>query len=118
MTAPIVAQKRGRILAERVVSELAADIRQGELRPGRRESGMRADAAEIATVVDLLAMLELRIGVKAIPRAALKLPDQALEARREYLETVNREHEDIYGAIARRDADGDINQALSLGVLI
>jgi DNA-binding FadR family transcriptional regulator len=218
MTSPIVAQKRGRILAERVVSELAGDIRQGSLRPGdrlpteaqaarrfsvsrtvvrealsrlqaaglvetrhgvgtfvaasRRESGLRADAAEIATVVDLLAMLELRIGVeseaaalaarrrapthllalraaldtfsanlangrdtvaadfrfhatiaeatgnryfaglmasfgtKAIPRAALKLPEHAPEARREYLARVNREHEDIFGAIARGDADG------------
>lgn len=138
----------------------------------RRDSGMRADAAEIATVVDLLAMLELRIaveseaaalaarrrsaaqlaamraaldeystrlaagadtaaadyafhcaiagatgnrhyaslmasfGVKAIPRAALKLPDQTQDARRAYLETVNREHDDIFGAIARGDADG------------
>jgi DNA-binding FadR family transcriptional regulator len=218
MTSSIVAQKGGRILAERVVSELAADIRQGALRPGdrlpteaqsarrfsvsrtvvrealsrlqasglvetrhgvgtfvtasRRDSGMRADAAEIATVVDLLAMLELRIaveseaaalaarrrsaaqlaamraaldeystrlaagadtaaadyafhcaiadatgnrhyaslmasfGVKAIPRAALKLPDQTQDARRAYLETVNREHDDIFGAIARGDADG------------
>ncbi len=218
MTTPIVAQKRGRILAERVVSELAAEIRHGTLRPGdrlptesaaarrfsvsrtvvrealsrlqasglvetrhgvgtfvtasRRETGLRTDAAEIATVVDLLAMLELRIGVeseaaalaarrrmpahlaairaaldefaahlaagtdtapadyrfhaaiaeatgnryftslmasfgvKAIPRAALKLPHQAPEERRQYLAAVNREHEDIYGAISRGDADG------------
>ncbi len=218
MTSPVVAQKRGRILAERVVSELAGEIRHGTLRPGdrlpteseaaqrfsvsrtvvrealsrlqasglvetrhgvgtfvtasRRESGLRADAAEIATVVDLLAMLELRIGVeseasalaarrrspghlaamrgalddfsarlaasadtsgadyrfhcaiaaatgnryfmtlmtsfgvKAIPRAALKLPHQAAGERRDYLAAVNREHEDIYGAISRGDADG------------
>ena len=138
----------------------------------RGERGFRLDAAEIATVVDLLAMLELRIGVeseaaslaarlrapthlaamraaldgfaahlaadadtvaddyrfhsaiaqatgnryyaslmgslgvKAIPRASLKLPGIALEERRAYLAAVNREHEDIFGAIARGDADG------------
>jgi GntR family transcriptional regulator, transcriptional repressor for pyruvate dehydrogenase complex len=138
----------------------------------RREAGMRADAAEIATVVDLLAMLEMRIGVeseaaaiaarrrtdehletmraaldeferllaagettepadfrfhatiaaatgnryfasfmgslgtKAIPRAHLKLPDQPSLHRRDYLASVNREHEDIFNAIAREDADG------------
>jgi GntR family transcriptional repressor for pyruvate dehydrogenase complex len=138
----------------------------------RREAGLRADAAEIATVVDMVAMLELRIGVeseaaalaarrrspaqlkemrlaldefgrrlaagedvadvdfrfhllvaqatdnryfttfmgslgpKAIPRAGLKLPQQDAEARRDYLAGVNREHEDIYGAIARGDPDG------------
>ena len=111
MTSPIVSQKRGRILAERVVSELAAEIRHGALRPGRppadgaqaaqrfgvsrtvvrealsrlqasglvetrhgvgtfvaasrRDVGLRADAAEIGTVVDRLAMLELRIGVES-----------------------------------------------------
>jgi DNA-binding FadR family transcriptional regulator len=210
--------KRAPSLAERLVSELAAQIRHGALRPGdklpteaeavyrfsvsrtvvrealsrlqaaglvetrhgvgtfvtasRRESGLVADAAEIATVVDLLAMLELRIGVeseaaalaarrrtpahlaamraaldefathlaanrdtvdadyrfhtaiaqatgnpyftrlmesfgaKAIPRAALKLQNPGLEARRLYLAAVNREHEDIFGAVARGDPDG------------
>jgi len=98
-------------LAERVVGELAADIRAGALRPGqqlpteaeaasrfrvsrtvvrealqrlqaaglvetrhgvgtfvsasRREAGLRADAAEIATVIDLLAVLELRIAIES-----------------------------------------------------
>jgi GntR family transcriptional repressor for pyruvate dehydrogenase complex len=136
------------------------------------ERGFRVDAAEIATVVDLLAVLELRIGVeseaaslaarlrtpahlaamraaldqfaahlaadadtvaddfrfhgaiaeatgnryyaglmgslgvKAIPRASLKLPGLTPEERREYLAAVNREHEGIFGAIARGDADG------------
>ena len=218
MKSNTVVPKRAGNLAERVVSALAAEIRQGALRPGdrlpteaqaadrfsvsrtvvrealsrlqasglvetrhgvgtfvsasRRESGLRADAAEIATVVDLLEMLELRIGVeseaaalaarrrtqehlgairaaldefaahlaagrdtvaadyrfhslvaqatgnryftslmasfgvKSIPRAALKLPDEALDVRRQYLAAVNREHEDIFGAIARGDADG------------
>jgi GntR family transcriptional repressor for pyruvate dehydrogenase complex len=208
----------GRNLAERVVKELASDIRLGALRPGERlpteaqaverfgvsrtvvrealsrlqasglvetrhgvgtfvaarrgERGFRVDAAEIATVADLLAMLELRIGVeseaaslaarlrtpahlaamraaldafaahlaadadtvaddyrfhstiaeatnnryyaglmgslgvKAIPRASLKLPGLTIGERREYLAAVNREHEDIFGAIARGDADG------------
>src|SRR5258706_1262715 len=123
MTTPIVAQKRGRILAERVVSELAAEIRHGTLRPGdrlptesaaarrfsvsrtvvrealsrlqasglvetrhavgtfvtasRRETGLRTHAPENATVDDLLAMLELRIGVEseaaALP-AARRMP--------------------------------------------
>ena len=208
----------GRNLAERLVGEFTAEIRQGNLRPGdrlpteaevvrrfgvsrtvvreawsqlqaaglvdtrhgvgtfvsvhRREAGLRADAAQIATVVDLLAMLELRIGVeseaaaiaarrrseaqllamraaldqfeaalaagqethdadfqfhsliaeatdnryftsfmaslgsKAIPRAHLKLPDAAGDRRRDYLATLNREHEDIFNAIARGDGDG------------
>ena len=138
----------------------------------RRESTVRADAAEIATVVDLLAMLELRIAVeseaaslaarrrtpahvaamrkalddferllaegrdtveadyrfhslvaeatgnryfagimasfgqKAIPRAKLKNPDMGPEERLRYLARVNREHEDIFNAIVRGDADG------------
>jgi DNA-binding FadR family transcriptional regulator len=138
----------------------------------RRESGLRADAAEIATVVDLLAMLELRISVeseaaalaarrrtrvqlaamkqalehfqaeiaagretvaadfafhtlvaeatdnryftsvmasfgpKSIPRARLKYPGMTEGARRDYLIRVNREHQDIYDAIQRGDADG------------
>jgi GntR family transcriptional regulator, transcriptional repressor for pyruvate dehydrogenase complex len=138
----------------------------------RRELGLQADAAEIATVVDLLAMLELRIGVeseaaalaaqrrtqpqvaamrqaladfeaalardedtveadfrfhtlvaeasdnryftsvmasfgvKAIPRAGLKMPRMSAEERVDYLARVNREHEDIFSAIVRGDADG------------
>jgi len=138
----------------------------------RREAGLRADVAQIATVVDLLAMLELRIGVeseaaaiaarrrtaahllalrsaleqfevalasghdthdadfrfhsliaeatdnryftsfmaslgsKAIPRAHLKLPEAGSDHRRDYLATLNREHEDIFNAIARGDGDG------------
>jgi GntR family transcriptional regulator, transcriptional repressor for pyruvate dehydrogenase complex len=138
----------------------------------QRESGLRANAAEIATVVDLLAMLELRIGVeseaaavaarrrtgaqleamrsalddfearlakgvetteadfrfhaliaeatdnryfstfmaslgsKVIPRTQLKLPDAGTEYHRNYLASINREHEDIFNAIARGDGDG------------
>jgi len=138
----------------------------------RRDSGLRADAAEIADVVDLLAMLELRIAVeseaaalaarrrgpahlarlraaldafaaelaagrdtvaadfrfhtavaqaagnryfenllasfgeKAIPRAHLKLPQLDEASRRQYLAIVHREHEDIFAAISRGDADG------------
>jgi GntR family transcriptional repressor for pyruvate dehydrogenase complex len=133
---------------------------------------MRADVAEIATVVDMLAVLELRIaleseaaalaarrktaaqaaamrkalddyeaalaagrdtaeadfrfhaliaeatgnryyatlmasfGLKAIPRAGLKLPSMSASERLEYLAHVNREHEDILGAIVRGDGDG------------
>jgi DNA-binding FadR family transcriptional regulator len=211
----IVQQKRS--LAERVVDELAAELKRGEMRPGdklpteaqvvrrfgvsrtvvrealsrlqaaglvetrhgvgtfvtaRREAGLRGDAVDIAAVIDVMALLELRIAVeseaaalaarrrtaqqlaamrdalerfesalaadadtapadyrfhacvaqatdnryftslmasfgpKAIPRAALKLPDQGAEARRAYLVTVNREHHDILAAIARGDADG------------
>ena len=209
--------RQGGKLAERLVGELAGEIRGGTLRPGqrlpteaetvsrfgvsrtvvrealsrlqaaglvetrhgvgtfvaaKREGGLRADAAEIATVIDLLAMLELRIsieseaaalaarrrtaaqlegmrralerfeaevaagrdtveadfafhtlvaeatdnryftsvmasfGPKAIPRAGLKNPGMAEGAKREYLQQVNREHQDIYGAIVRGDADG------------
>jgi len=138
----------------------------------RRDSGLRAQAAEIAGVVDLLAMLELRIaieseaaalaaqrrtpahlaglraaldefaadlaagrdtvaadfdfhravaqaagnryfedllasfGERAIPRARLKLPHLDEASRRQYLAIVHREHEDIFAAIARGDADG------------
>jgi DNA-binding FadR family transcriptional regulator len=214
---PSLAKPR-RNLAEKLVGEFAAQIRQGALRPGeklpteaqvvdrfsvsrtvvrealsrlqaaglvqtrhgvgtfvsarRGESGMRVDAAEIATVVDLLAILELRIGVeseaaalaarrrtpaqviamrrsldayeaalaaggdtveadfsfhsliaeatgnryfaavmasfgvKAIPRAGVKLPGLSPAQRLEYLARVNREHEDIFSAIVRGDSDG------------
>jgi DNA-binding FadR family transcriptional regulator len=137
----------------------------------RRERGLAADAAEIAAVIDVMALLELRIGVeseaaalaarrrtpaqleamataiddfesalargvdtvvpdwrfhtlvaeaagnryfsslmaslgpKAIPRASLKLPGLGEKEMRSYLAAVNREHHDIYGAIARGDAD-------------
>jgi GntR family transcriptional regulator, transcriptional repressor for pyruvate dehydrogenase complex len=103
--------KRGRNLAERLVSALAAEIRRGALLPGdrlpteaqsvnrfsvsrtvvrealsqlqasglvqtrhgvgtfvskrRRDSGFRVDAAEIGTVMDVVAILELRIGVES-----------------------------------------------------
>lgn len=204
--------------SERVVAELAGEIRKGTLRPGDRlpteaqvverfavsrtvvrealsklqaaglvetrhgvgtfvavrgsPRGFRADAAEIATVVDLLALLELRIcleseaaalaarrraaahlaamrealreyaaraaaggdtaaadfrfhsliaqatgnpyfadlmgsfGPRAIPRTTLKFPVAGDAERLEYLARVNREHEDILGAIERGDADG------------
>jgi DNA-binding GntR family transcriptional regulator len=46
------------------------------------------------------------LGAKAIPRAHLKLPDVAGDRRRDYLATLNREHEDIFSAIARGDGDG------------
>ncbi len=138
----------------------------------RGKGGLVADAAQIATVMDVAALLELRIGVeseaaalaarrrsaaqlaamrsaldefearlarggdtvdsdfrfhmliaaatgnryfaslmasfgiKAIPRTRLKLPEQGEEERRRYLASVNREHEDIFGAIARGDGDG------------
>jgi GntR family transcriptional repressor for pyruvate dehydrogenase complex len=45
-------------------------------------------------------------GPRAIPRAGLKNPGMAEADKREYLQQVNREHEDIYGAIVRGDADG------------
>jgi len=203
-------------LAEKIVKEIAADIRQGALRPGdklpteaqvvsrfgvsrtvvrealsrlqasglvetrhgvgtfvaerRRDVGLRAAAAEIGTVMEVVAMLELRIAVEseaaalaalrrtkeqvkamrqaldafeaniqggdtvpsdfrfhaliaeatgnahfiglleslgtaAIPRTRLKLPGATREERTHYLARVNREHEDIYSAIARGDAD-------------
>jgi GntR family transcriptional repressor for pyruvate dehydrogenase complex len=138
----------------------------------RREAGLKADAAEIATLIDVMALLELRIAVeseaaalaarrrtpghlaamraaleeyearlaagedtgaadyrlhcaiaeatgnryfstlmaslgpKAIPRAALKMPDQTAARRQAYLAAVNREHADIFAAIERGDADG------------
>jgi len=208
--------RRAPSLANRLVGELAGEMRSGALRPGdklpteaeavrrygvsrtvvrealsqlqaaglvetrhgvgtfvtaRRERGLAADAAEIAAVIDVMALLELRIGVeseaaalaarrrtpaqleamataiddfesalargvdtvvpdwrfhtlvaeaagnryfsslmaslgpKAIPRASLKLPGLGEKEMRSYLAAVNREHHDIYGAIARGDAD-------------
>lgn len=203
-------------LAERIVKEIAGEIRQGRLRPGdklpteaqvvnrfgvsrtvvreaisrlqasglvetrhgvgtfvaerKKDVGLRVAAAEIGTVMEVVAMLELRIAVEseaaalaalrrtkeqvrgmrqaldafdanihggdtvapdfrfhaliseatgnayfigllgslgtaAIPRTRLKLPDAAGEERVQYLARVNREHEDIYSAVARGDAD-------------
>ena len=218
MSSSSLLQKRGRNLAERLVSELAAEIRDGTLRPGdklpteaqavgrfsvsrtvvrealsrlqasglvetrhgvgtfvaerRRDVGFRADAAEIGTVMDVVAMLELRIaieseaaalaarrrtkgqvremrqaldafeanietdgdtvtpdfhfhsliaeatgnpyysslmasfGTRAIPRTRVNSPGSGPEERHRYLARVNREHEDIFSAIARGDADG------------
>ena len=217
MSLRTLAPKQGRNLAERLVDELATEIRHGSFRPGdklpteaqvvdrfnvsrtvvrealsrlqasglvetrhgvgtfvserRREMGFRVDAAEIATVMDVVAMLELRIaieseaaalaaarrskaqvasmrraldvfeenirggdtvtpdfkfhslvaaatgnpyytglmaslGVGAIPRTRVSSPGAGQEERRQYLARVNREHEDIFSAIARGDADG------------
>ena len=218
MTSHSTLPKRGGNLAERLVSELASEIRHGVLRPGdklpteaqvvdrfsvsrtvvrealsrlqasglvetrhgvgtfvaerRSEAGFRADAAAIGTVMDVVAMLELRIGVeseaaalaarrrtkaqvkemrraldvfednignegdtvtpdfrfhsliaeatgnpyfasllgsfgtRAIPRTRVNSPGEGHEERVRYLTRVNREHEDIYSAIARGDSDG------------
>jgi GntR family transcriptional repressor for pyruvate dehydrogenase complex len=111
MSAHSILHKRGRNLAERLLDELAAEIRHGILRPGdklpteaqvvdrfsvsrtvvrealsklqaaglvetrhgvgtfvserRRDLGFRVDAAEIGTVMDIVAMLELRISVES-----------------------------------------------------
>jgi DNA-binding FadR family transcriptional regulator len=46
------------------------------------------------------------LGPKSIPRARLKYPGMTEGARRDYLIRVNREHQDIYDAIQRGDADG------------
>jgi DNA-binding FadR family transcriptional regulator len=126
--------RQGGNLAERLVGELAAEIRGGRLRPGqklpteaqavsrfrvsrtvvrealsrlqaaglvetrhgvgtfvaisRRDTGLRADAAEIATVVDLLAMLELRISIEseAAALAARRRTPAQLEAMRRALD--------------------------------
>ena len=53
-----------------------------------REAGLRTDAAEIATVVDLLAMLELRIGIEseAAALAARRHTPAQVEAMRLTLE--------------------------------
>jgi len=211
-------RKGRRNLAERLVGELTAEIRQGHLRPGdklpteaqvvdrfdvsrtvvrealsrlqasglvetrhgvgtfvaepRRERGFRVDAAQIGTVMDLVAMLEMRmsmeseaaalaairrtkaqlremrraldlfesrirsdgdtvtpdyrfhtlvseatsnpyfsallssLGIKAIPRTRVNSPGVGREDRQRYLTRVNLEHEDIFNAIARGDADG------------
>src|SRR5438132_10015042 len=111
MSAKSLQGQRGRSLAERLVAELASEIRAGSLRPGeklpteaqvverfgvsrtvvrealsrlqasglvqtrhgvgtfvaerRAEAGFRADAAEITTIMDVVAMLELRICVES-----------------------------------------------------
>jgi DNA-binding FadR family transcriptional regulator len=131
--------------SERVVAELAGEIRKGTLRPGDRlpteaqvverfavsrtvvrealsklqaaglvetrhgvgtfvavrgsPRGFRADAAEIATVVDLLALLELRICIEseAAALAARRRTDAHLAAMRGALEE--------YAAQAAADGD-------------
>jgi DNA-binding FadR family transcriptional regulator len=45
------------------------------------------------------------LGMVIIPRARVNTAQLAQEERSEYLRRVGREHEDIYDAIARRDAD-------------
>jgi DNA-binding FadR family transcriptional regulator len=49
------------------------------------------------------------LGARIIPRARLddgaRADEAALQARRDYLRRVNTEHESIYDAIARQDAD-------------
>ena len=46
------------------------------------------------------------LGRGIIPRTRIDSPAVAQRDRAEYVRTVNREHQDIYGAIARGDADG------------
>jgi DNA-binding FadR family transcriptional regulator len=45
-------------------------------------------------------------GTRAIPRTRVNSPGEGHEERMRYLTRVNREHEDIYSAIARGDSDG------------
>jgi DNA-binding FadR family transcriptional regulator len=58
-----------------------------------------------ATGNDYFASLFASLGIAAIPRTRIKLPGASREERVHYLARVNREHEDIYGAIARGDSD-------------
>jgi DNA-binding FadR family transcriptional regulator len=46
------------------------------------------------------------LGATLIPRTRVDSPRIAMEDLPQYLRRVNREHEDIYDAIARHDADG------------
>ncbi len=157
MTSHSTLPKRGRNLAERLVSELASEIRHGVLRPGdklpteaqvvdrfsvsrtvvrealsrlqasglvetrhgvgtfvaerRSEAGFRADAAAIGTVMDVVAMLELRIGVETeaaglaaqrrtaqnllVMRDALEAFTQAVEAGRDAVAADFQFHQEI-----------------------
>jgi DNA-binding FadR family transcriptional regulator len=46
------------------------------------------------------------VGTMLIPRTRVNVVGHDPARRREYLAGVNREHEEIYGAIAAQDADG------------
>ena len=45
------------------------------------------------------------LGTTIIPRTRINAPSATHDRRGEYLSRVNREHEEIYAAIARRDAE-------------
>ena len=45
------------------------------------------------------------LGAMIIPRTRVNTPNQAPEGRLSYLRRVNREHESIYVAIRKRDAE-------------
>jgi GntR family transcriptional regulator, transcriptional repressor for pyruvate dehydrogenase complex len=58
-----------------------------------------------ATQNDHFVELMSTLGTMIIPRARLDTPGPADEARRQYLLRVNGEHENLFEAIANRDAD-------------
>lgn len=66
-----------------------------------RFHGLVAEATGNRYFVEMLSQL----GNTLIPRARLNTPGQEPERPADYLERVNREHEDIYNAILRQDPE-------------
>lgn len=85
----------------------AMDAFTNEIRAGR--SAVEADFEfhlEIARAARNLYFLDIftQLGPRAIPRARYQVNEREPQ-RQEYLRRINNEHEDIYNAILRRDAE-------------
>jgi len=81
--------------------ELAIERGQDAVASDFRFHGEVARATHNAHYARLLGTL----GVRSIPRARLGSSQAAADERRAYLRRVNTEHENIFDAIARQDAD-------------
>ena len=68
-------------------------------------AGIRATHVNGASPEKYFAEIMGHLGATLIPRARVNSPKVASEDLPQYLRRVNREHEEIYEAIARRDAE-------------
>lgn len=106
-TAGLAAQRR----TEQQLGELRAALDELEAR-SEGDGGNTVDAdlrfhMVIATATGNRYFAEImgHLGATLIPRARVNSPKVAREDLPQYLRRVNREHEEIYEAIARRDAE-------------